>query len=91
MSGGHSSANVLVAGKAQGQSEDEGIRTYPQVGARDGARGDWLPLLRAFLLETDVIACDRPSSRIQWGLPLQHQGCGPHLGHPYIVRGACDK
>lgn len=63
--------------------------THPQVGARDGVWSDWLPLLRAFLPETDAVACDGPSPRVQWGLPPQHQGSGPHLKRPHIIRGSC--
>lgn len=69
----------------------KGAGTHPQVGARDRVWGDWLPLLRAFLPETDDIACDWPGSYIQWGLPLQHQGGGPHLKRLHIMWGTCGR
>lgn len=71
--------------------EDEGARTHPQVGARDGVWGDWLPLLRAFLLEADEVACDWSGPCVEWGLPLQHQGGGPHLQCLHVIRGTCGR
>lgn len=78
-----------AAGKAQGWLEDEEAGTYPEVGGRDGVWGDLLPLLRAFLLDTDAIARDRSRPCVDGGLPLQHQGGGPHFGCLHIIRGAC--
>ena len=69
----------------------KGAGTHPQVGVRDGGWGDWLPFLSAFLLETDAVACDRPSADVQWRLPLQHQGGGPHLKRLHVVRGTCGR
>lgn len=70
-----------------GRGEEAG--TYPQVGVRDEVWGDWLPLFRAFLLDTDAVARDRPSSSVQWGLPLEHQGGGPYLKRLHVIRGTC--
>lgn len=50
--------------------EDRGAGTHPEVGARGDVWGDRLPLLRAFFLEADAVACDWPGSNVQWGLPL---------------------
>ena len=65
--------------------------THPQVGVRDEVWSDWLPLLRAFLLDADAVACDRSSPSVERGLPCQHQGGGPHLRHPQVVWGPCGK
>ena len=59
------------------------------MGAGGDVWGDRLPLLRAFLLEADSVACDWPGSYIQWGFPLQHHGGGLHLRHPHIIWRAC--
>jgi hypothetical protein len=67
----------------------KGTGTYPEVGARDGVWGNWFPLLRALLLATDKVACDWPAAYVQRGLPLQHQGGGPDLGHPHVIWGTC--
>lgn len=69
----------------------KGAGTHPQVGARDGIWGDWFPLLRAFFLETDAVACDRPGPCVQRGLPLQHQGGGPHFECSHIIWGTCGR
>lgn len=69
----------------------KGQGTHPQVGARDEVWGDWLPLFRAFLLDTDEVACDGASPSVQRGLPLQHQGGGPHLQRLHVIWGACGR
>lgn len=69
--------------------EERGARTHPEVSVGGGIWGDRLPLLRAYFLEADTVACDWPSSDIQWGLPLQHHGGGLNLRCPHIIWGTC--
>lgn len=78
-------------GRAHPSSEDEGAGTHPQVGARDGVWSDRFPLLRAFLLDAQAVACDRSGPLVQWGLPRQHQGGGPHFKRPHAIRGSFGK